>query len=102
MRVVDVFSPFNQLLLNAASFGFTDITTPCVDGLLDTTACADPDAHLFWDTIHPTTRVHAMLAGVFSDAFNATVVPLPPSWLLLGPVVGWLATRASRTSVRRI
>ncbi len=100
VKLVNIYSPFNVLLANAAFFGITDITTPCVDGLFDSSACADPNAHLFWDTIHPTTIPHALLSNLFTDAFNATAVPLPASSVLLGPVLGWLVCRNRRAAIR--
>ena len=93
VHLVDLFTPFNALLANAGALGYTDTTTPCVDGLLDSSACANPDAHLFWDTIHPTTGVHAMIAGVFADSFEITPIPVPASGLLLLPASAWLLTR---------
>jgi len=92
-HLVDLFTPFNALLANAGALGYTDTTTPCVDGVLDSTACGNPEAHLFWDTIHPTTGVHAMIADVFAASFEATPVPLPAGWLLMVPACGWLVTR---------
>ncbi len=93
VHLVDLFTPFNALLSNAGALGYSDTITPCVDGLLDSTACADPNAHLFWDTIHPTTGVHRMIAGVFADSFEASPVPAPRSGLLMVPACGWLVTR---------
>ena len=93
VHLVDVFTPFNALLANAAAFGYTDTTTSCVDGLLDTTACDNPDAHLFWDNIHPTTGVHAKVAEIFAASFEAQPVPLPAGWLLMVSAGGWLVTR---------
>jgi phospholipase/lecithinase/hemolysin len=31
------------------------------------TICADPDAYLFWDTIHPTVVIHQMLAQMVEE-----------------------------------
>ena len=101
VHLVDLYTPFNALLADAASLGYTDITTACVDDLLDTTACANPAAHLFWDSIHPTTGIHQAIAGVFTASFEASPVPLPASWLLLLPAGGCLLARCrSRRSDR--
>jgi phospholipase/lecithinase/hemolysin len=101
VHLVDVFTPFNFLLANAGAFGYTDTTTSCVDGLLDTTACDNPGAHLFWDNIHPTTGVHLLVSQVFANAFAASAVPLPASWLVMVPACAWLVTRRRLQQDRR-
>jgi phospholipase/lecithinase/hemolysin len=65
--LVDVASLFDTILADAASggarFGITNATATCltlVGGV--PIACASPDAYLFWDPIHPTARVHELLA----------------------------------------
>ena len=98
VHVVDIFSSFNALLANAAALGFTDTTTPCVDDLFDDTACADPASHVFWDGVHPTTGVHALVADVFTAAFEPAPVPLPGSVWLLVPGVGLLVLRGRRAA----
>ena len=102
VHLVDLFTLFNALLANAAALGYTDITTPCVDDLLDTTACANPASHLFWDTIHPTTSIHQRLAGVFADSFEASPIPLPASWLLMVPACGCLVMRRRARHAGRV
>ena len=91
VRVVDIYSAFNVLMASAAAIGL-DTTTPCVDGLFDTTACSDPNSHVFWDGVHPTTLVHALVAQVFDAAFTAPV-PLPASGLMVLPGLALLALR---------
>jgi outer membrane lipase/esterase len=52
---IDVRDTAQRLLAEPAAYGFRDVTTPCHGG-------ASCDTHLFWDSIHPTTRAHALLA----------------------------------------
>jgi len=54
--LVDVFSLFNQIVGSPSSFGLTNVTTSSQG------APANPDTYLFWDSIHPTTHGHSILA----------------------------------------
>ncbi|KAL9097308.1 MAG: hypothetical protein Q9165_000735 [Trypethelium subeluteriae] len=36
------------------------------------TLCNDPEKQVFWDEYHPTTKVHALIAGEALKAINAT------------------------------
>lgn len=41
----------------------TDFSTPCLHfGVIAGAVCRDPDRHLFWDAIHPTTAGHELIA----------------------------------------
>jgi outer membrane lipase/esterase len=56
-----------EVLAGPGTFGFTNVTAPCVAG---TSVCATPDAFFYWDGFHPTAatgrlvsqRVLALLA----------------------------------------
>lgn len=61
----DVFGLLEALLANAGVFGITNTTEPCY--VLFGTPCADPNSYAFWDDIHPTAPVHALL-GIFAYA----------------------------------
>ncbi|MFT4585426.1 MAG: phospholipase/lecithinase/hemolysin [Gammaproteobacteria bacterium] len=95
ITLIDAASPFNYIQNHPELLGFTDISTPCVDGIFDSSACSNPSEHLFWDTVHPTTKAHMFVAGALASALDGTplgtgtfaaasVVPLPPAWVLLG------------------
>lgn len=55
---LNVFSLFNQIVASPSSFGLVNVTSPA-QGQLG----VNPDTWLFWDTLHPTTRGHYILAG---------------------------------------
>jgi phospholipase/lecithinase/hemolysin len=74
----DVYGLLNSVTQNPGAYGFTDVTTPCFNGV---TVCSDPDQHLFWDGIHPTTAADAILASQFQS--DVAPVPEPSSILLL-------------------
>jgi phospholipase/lecithinase/hemolysin len=99
IQLFDLFSLNSAIAANASNLGFTDTTDRCYTNavtvflnpavqLQDTAGCGaiDPakgaaniDHFLFWDNIHPTSRVQAM----WGDAF-AVAVPEAASLTLLG------------------
>ncbi len=88
----NTFALFNAVLANPGAFGFSNTSAPCVTGnqVIGFSVCADPGSYLFWDTVHPTTAVHAVLG----DGFAATVVPEPATLTMV--VLGLAATAARR------
>jgi phospholipase/lecithinase/hemolysin len=58
---VDAFAVLQAMVNFPEDFGFTDVTQP----LLSTDG--EPAQFLFWDTVHPTTRGHEVLAGAARD-----------------------------------
>jgi phospholipase/lecithinase/hemolysin len=84
----DVYSDFNQVLQNPASFGFTDDTEAAFSntGPYPGTVVANPNQHVFWDDTHPTAPGHAYL-GQFG--YQAVLqIPEPSSLVLLSMSVG--------------
>ena len=67
-----------EAVANPAAFGFTNVTDSCLIGgpFIGGIPCATPEAHLFWDAIHPTTAAHAILAdNAFMITAPMTVLP---------------------------
>ncbi|MFQ4141737.1 SGNH/GDSL hydrolase family protein [Chlorogloeopsis sp. ULAP02] len=56
---LDVSLLYREAIANPAKFGFTNVTSPCVNNFA---VCDNPDKFLFWDDIHPTTVAHRILA----------------------------------------
>ncbi|MDR3620741.1 MAG: SGNH/GDSL hydrolase family protein [Paludisphaera borealis] len=73
---LDVNGEFGKIIADPAAFGLTNVTDADPRSIGE---AADGQAHLFWDTVHPTTVVHEVIAQA---AFNA-VVPEPSSFALL-------------------
>jgi len=69
IRRGNVFALFQAVQADATHFGFTDITTPCVN-LVAHTLCSDPDHTLFWDTAHPTEFGQSFFAVTVEAALN--------------------------------
>ena len=55
--------------------------------------CDTPSSYLFWDSLHPTTRTHALLGAGLA---NAATGPLP----VLGGLVAFGWSRQLRRRVR--
>ena len=68
----DTFEFITDVVANPSKYGFTNATQPCYSGFVtpDPTAteCSDPDAHVFWDGEHPTTKLHAVIADLLYES----------------------------------
>ncbi len=69
IRRLRIFALFDAVQADATHFGFTNITTPCVNPVTQS-VCADPDHTLFWDTVHPTEFGHSFFAVTVEAALN--------------------------------
>jgi outer membrane lipase/esterase len=58
----DLFGATNELHGNGASYGLTNVDAPCITPNVAPYFCQNPDEYFFWDGIHPTRAVHAILA----------------------------------------
>jgi outer membrane lipase/esterase len=98
IMTLDVFSLFNEILGSPGDYGYTNVSEPCYEGALGIggpgDVCADPDAWVFWDGIHPTSHSHQLLADAALAALAP--VPLPAALPLLACALGLLGTRRRR------
>jgi phospholipase/lecithinase/hemolysin len=63
ISVVDFFVFFKQMLDAPEAFGLTNVTDSCVTfGVTEGAFCKNRDEYLFWDPLHPTRKVHALMA----------------------------------------
>ncbi|HWX21143.1 MAG TPA: SGNH/GDSL hydrolase family protein [Candidatus Binatia bacterium] len=77
----DVFSLYEAVRNNPASFGLTNGTMAC--WLNDTNPpCPAPANYLFWDDRHPTTAAHRLLAQGALAALQTGGLPLPSACAL--------------------
>lgn len=72
IQLFDIYGVFNDILNNKngsmknVEESCLDLPTDAVDNYLIPknlrSNCTDPDSYVFWDLLHPTTRVHKVLA----------------------------------------
>uniref|UniRef100_B8HNX9 Phosphatidylcholine--sterol O-acyltransferase n=1 Tax=Cyanothece sp. (strain PCC 7425 / ATCC 29141) TaxID=395961 RepID=B8HNX9_CYAP4 len=62
---------YHQAINEPAKFGFTQVKTAC---LTAANPCRNPDQFLFWDSIHPTTAGHRILANNSATALKSQLL----------------------------
>jgi outer membrane lipase/esterase len=62
--MMDVFRIGQAVQAQPGAFGFTNVTDRCFNGV---TVCANPDAYMYWDSVHPTAAGHRLLASLAAD-----------------------------------
>ena len=71
VKSFDTFALLDDIVANPSKYGFSNVTDPCYNGLFK--VCSNPNAYLFWDTIHPTTYAHYLLAYYVEQSMGAAV-----------------------------
>lgn len=71
----DVFSTFQDIVADPSAVGLANVTDACLGG---TGICSNPDEYLFWDSVHPTTKGHQILADAVFERL-VTQAPLASS-----------------------
>jgi phospholipase/lecithinase/hemolysin len=61
-RIVDIYETLNLVVEHKESYGFVNVTDACVTPNRAPFQCTNPDSYLFWDGIHPTKAMHAIIA----------------------------------------
>lgn len=74
-KYFDTFSLLDDIVADPAKYGFTNVKDPCYDGLFH--VCSNPNQYLFWDTLHPTTYAHYLLAYYVEQSLGTVVLQEP-------------------------
>ena len=82
----DTYSRLQNVLLDPAAYGFSNVTDQCILNLGNPANPCDPATWLFWDGVHPTTAGHSLLGAQFAAA-----VPEPAILALYGLGLAGLA-----------
>jgi len=69
--LLDAHLAFNEILANPAKFGFSNVTDAAINSGLAFAPQQVQNTHLFWDTVHPTTAGHLLLAKYIANMVEA-------------------------------
>ena len=72
VTILDIHQTLNEVVAAPEDYGFSNVTDPCVTPDQAPYKCEKEDEYIFWDGIHPTRALHAIVA---QQAFAAIAAP---------------------------
>lgn len=63
----DTYKAYEMIIANAKDLGLEELVEPCLREEQTYIVCEDPERYLFWDDVHPTTQVHAVVAEAVKE-----------------------------------
>lgn len=70
-QVLDIHGLLEDIVAAPGTYGFRNTTDACITPNVPPFRCADPGSYVFWDGIHPTKAVHALIAKRAIAALSA-------------------------------
>lgn len=70
-RLLDINGLLEQILADPSAYGITNVSDPCITPGQPPFACTRPDGYVFWDGVHPTKAVHALIAQLALAVISA-------------------------------
>ena len=67
----DIYALFEKILSDPTSYGFTNVSEPSPN--FDVANNFDAEGYLFWDDVHPTTQMHAIIADKLAVEINEQI-----------------------------
>ena len=65
IKTVDIFALLQEVVSNPLDYQINNVVDTCIrPGVINNAICSKPESYLFWDGIHPTRKVHKVIAEV--------------------------------------
>jgi phospholipase/lecithinase/hemolysin len=99
--LIDIHTDLGYLLNTYSTHGFTQATVDALDdpNLSDTSFTGPGANYVFWDSQHPTTKTHGLLAKWIANVLPVQPPPPPPSISITTPQNGTQFTAPARIPI---
>jgi len=102
---VDIANPFSHVIEHKDDYNLINVTEACFDKTSGE-ICSQPQHYFFWDGLHPTTRIHQLIATIIADILNPLLVtfsqPFTAQYLDSGIALNWEIADCERSTSAEI